>query len=968
MKKYIKIGKWVAVLAVVLVCFSGKQMRAEARIPYGANWENRAGTRGGTTWEELAAYLEGTSYTSYNIIIKGNLTATSSIVLRAPVTIRTDGGNHSISRSYYFSDYFFIVPYGKTLNLMGTAGGLYLYGGNRSGISAGKALIQVSGTLQMFEGVYLANNSNYGYGPDSAWGGGVFVNDYGTMNMYGGRIYNCYASTFGGGIYCDGSLNLYGGSIGIDDWGNAAGNTTRGGGGGVFCAGNCNLYDCNLSYNQADYSGGGYYAARGSTTTMNGGSISYNVVTGASSMVIAGDDEYVANGGGVSLYGRGEFRGGLIFGNRATASQMSNPNETANGRGGGIYVSLSGCLRGGEISIVNNTALRGGGVCVTMDCLRETGNEADLTGTTIAGNTALTGNGGGISCGGDVCLDRSYVRNNSGQGCLVTTEKGTLRFRNSYSTYNTGSGVVLYDRGTFRMESGEISSNNRYGIVVNSQAVLKMSGSAFVGEENSIYLADGRYITVTGPLQRDQAGVISFDENGGYLGRIAAKTTYTSDAFAITKKFRLEKPQKRGRLFLLRPGKDLTPDQRSSHGITTSDLIVSTKYNIRYKVVAEQEKITGKIPPQEKFWGMRIVLTCPIPQVDSSTGIFKGWNEKKDAAGVWRTQGEWYEQNQDYVLYGIFKQKKPEFPERLTLIYEGSGAVTEMGKSQIVIPVMAEQSIIEILKNPFGQNIQEQYYNEVFVRERRIYKNSSFLCWAMKKDGELNWNELYLQETTRTISEIKRNMTTDGRGNWELRLYAVWDAYPEIEASNLSFTLKEAQMGRITRELLEQSAKVRDDREGVRCSICDYQEDEFTGLKEGAEISIRYLAQDKNENKVSKMILVSITDQEKKPVQTVTYQRFISREFYMAGDNTPVLPMDGGLCSSSPWLVKQAYQIQLKRALEEDSRPIEIWRFTNQERMAVQEFSTTYACCTGQGEERVREFYKRFSCCKLSSE
>lgn len=158
-----------------------------------------------------------------------------------------------------------------------------------------------------------------------------------TLNLYDcsedpGAITGGYSIYSGGGVYVDmfGTLNLYGGRI--------TGNGTDGDGGGVKSWGTFRMYGGEISFNGADQ-GGGVWA---DAFTMSGGVISRN------------ESE---RGGGVYAAGTFTMSGGTIRNNRAL--------KTYGGfaPGGGVFVAVgkSFVMSGGEIRD-NTASIYGGGV------------------------------------------------------------------------------------------------------------------------------------------------------------------------------------------------------------------------------------------------------------------------------------------------------------------------------------------------------------------------------------------------------------------------------------------------------------------------------------------------------------------------------------------------------------------------------------------------------------------------------
>lgn len=187
-------------------------------------------------------------------------------------------------------------------------------------------------------------------------------------------------------------------------------------------------------------SGGVTLLYPGSSFKMTGGEISGNTALGASSGT-------AGRGGGVYLHtgAKGKLSGGLISGNKASAEG-----------GGGIYalgddtkVTLSG-----TVEVSNNTASKGGGLCV------EGYATANMLGGTIRNNTASYG--GGVYIGYRVVDSRFGTMNLSGGNISGNTATGYLRNEGGDNTDYTFSQGIYVD------------------------GVLNLSGDAVIGADDDI--------------------------------------------------------------------------------------------------------------------------------------------------------------------------------------------------------------------------------------------------------------------------------------------------------------------------------------------------------------------------------------------------------------------------------------------------------------------------------------------------
>ena len=264
-------------------------------------------------------------------------------------------------------------------------GGVYVNSGTftmKSGTISGNKSTSYGGGMYVWAGTVTMSGSSKISGNISTGGaGGVYVANGGTFTMEGGTISGNSAGTsdYGGGVYFRGdTFTMTGGEISSNEayagggvcigsgtftmeGGTISGNKSTNYGGGVYVL-TRNLFIMNkgtISSNEA-YAGGGVYVSSG-TFTMEGGTITENIV-----------DE---DGGGVHIStGTFTMNNGTISKNRADG-------------GGGVYV-WAGTVTMEDGTISGNTATNGGGVCVWASTVT-------MEDGTINGNTA-TQKGGGV--------------------------------------------------------------------------------------------------------------------------------------------------------------------------------------------------------------------------------------------------------------------------------------------------------------------------------------------------------------------------------------------------------------------------------------------------------------------------------------------------------------------------------------------------------------------------------------------
>ena len=332
--------------------------------------------------------------------------------------------------------------------------------------------------------------------------GNIRVDSGATLNLYDcgekGKITGGNA-TYGGGVYVEGTFNMYGGNI----TGNTAADNTAGNGGGVCVTGTFNMSGGNITGNTATGGsagrGGGVYVE--GTFNMSGGNITGNTATGGSAgngggvSVVDGAKFYMSGGnitgntadspgGGVYVYGKdaehkSEFymSGGNITGNTAATFgggvyvvnsifTMSGGNIVGNNAkvGGGVNAATGAEFTMTDGSISGNTAINGGGVCNVAPF--------EMTGGSISGNTATYG--GGVNNGGtfDMYRDAAVSDNTATYGGGVYNS-GKVTMNYGYITGDTAeNGGGVYNAGTFNMylNTMGITLPDTYGTIAGCSA------------------------------------------------------------------------------------------------------------------------------------------------------------------------------------------------------------------------------------------------------------------------------------------------------------------------------------------------------------------------------------------------------------------------------------------------------------------------------------------------------------------
>lgn len=461
----------------------------------------------------------------------------------------SDPNNHSYRGRFWFNN-------GLIENChSGVGGGVCVHTTQTRNITG------ANGRFTMDAGAEIRNcTSGYPPGNEKYGGGGVYIAGNGTVggglkgvfNMRGGRITACTAIGNGGGVKCNGEMNMtdgcvidhcrcVGGKPGSDQYSQAYGggihlyyatfdmtggtikNDTAFSGGGVMAWGtkcvftmdgaNAIISDNFVSGVNGSGNGGGVYVQEATfnfedgTITRNiasryGGGININQTAKLNLNGICHITFNKANSGGAISQEAGgcvidiKSDGVLIEGNIAKDEGIGyESSETARGQGGGILIE-KGTFKMSTGKIINNTASgRGGGVsCYVRRIIGDV--TAEITGGEISGNS------GGES-GGGLNLYADKKRDDSKKNAMkVTLTNGILH---SNSAKNGGGIYVGINEANSTAEM-EIESPYTESTIYGNKATE--NGGA-------IGLSNGTVTVKSGNFSNNKA------ENGGaiYLGK-----------------------------------------------------------------------------------------------------------------------------------------------------------------------------------------------------------------------------------------------------------------------------------------------------------------------------------------------------------------------------------------------------------------------------------------------------------------
>lgn len=235
---------------------------------------------------------------------------------------------------------------------------------------------------------------------------------------------------------------------------------------------------------------------------------------------------------------------------------------------------------------------------------------------------------------------------------------------------------------------------------------------------------------------------------------------------------------------------------------------------------------------------------------------------------------------------------------------------------------------------------------------------SVFLGWALEDEKDL-------LEPRWTAGETVRNLTEQDGG--VVTLYAVWDDCPWIQATDLYYTLEQAQSGFITADeiLSHMTASDREDGSpilpgthdnGTSFTIPDYAPTDFTQFDGDGSCTENLTVVDSAGSVYVKQITVYVVDTTPKPIKPEGTTRFINEYYY----NQPYEL--GGLADDSIWKTDPEYIAEIQTAFDNlrNDTPQEVYHFTHEQILEMKEFVSEHGIGKSKEPDALSKFYDEF--------
>ena len=257
----------------------------------------------------------------------------------------------------------------------------------------------------------------------------------------------------------------------------------------------------------------------------------------------------------------------------------------------------------------------------------------------------------------------------------------------------------------------------------------------------------------------------------------------------------------------------------------------------------------------------------------------------------------------------------------------------------------------------------EEAVSEQPEKKPKVYP-SVFLGWSL----EAGKDSLTPQWKAGEIVDVKALAEAAGvtsQNGAVISLYAIWDDCPWIQASDLYYTLEQAQNGFITDMEILSHATASDREDGspimpgfhensTSFSIPDYAPTDFTQFQGNGSCTENLMVVDSSGSVYKKQITVHVVDTTAQEVEQKGTTRFINEHYYYQPYE------NGGIADDSVWKTDQEYASIMKEAFTNLSNgtAIETYAFTREEIVEMKKYILKSDIWST--EETLQNFYDQY--------
>lgn len=243
---------------------------------------------------------------------------------------------------------------------------------------------------------------------------------------------------------------------------------------------------------------------------------------------------------------------------------------------------------------------------------------------------------------------------------------------------------------------------------------------------------------------------------------------------------------------------------------------------------------------------------------------------------------------------------------------------------------------------------------------------SVYTGWVLEDEKE-NFVPQWLPGQEINVAQLVETAGVTDTDGAVVTVYAAWDDCPWITATNLYYTLNQAQQGFITdSEILSHAtASDREDgspiepgfhENGTSFSIPDYQASDFTQFQHEGSCTENLTVVDSAGSTYYKRITVYVVDTTPADVRTERTTRFIDEKYYGSSYER------GGLLDDSIWKTDTAYVSALRTVfgnLENDA-PVETYAINGEARRKIREYVDAHGFGDSREVGALQEMYDRY--------
>lgn len=240
---------------------------------------------------------------------------------------------------------------------------------------------------------------------------------------------------------------------------------------------------------------------------------------------------------------------------------------------------------------------------------------------------------------------------------------------------------------------------------------------------------------------------------------------------------------------------------------------------------------------------------------------------------------------------------------------------------------------------------------------------SVYTGWVLEDEKE-NFVPQWLPGQEITVAQLVETAGVTDTDGAVVTVYAAWDDCPWITATNLYYTLNQAQQGFITdSEILSHAtASDREDgspiepgfhENGTSFSIPDYQASDFTRFQHEGSCTENLTVVDSAGNAYSKRITVYVADTTARDVEPEGTTRFINEKYY----NKPY--EQGGLADTSVWKTDPELAAELQSAFDnlKNDTPVASYVLTYETRQQINEYTAEHGVGNSREPDALQKLY-----------